>query len=313
MKTKLLLTTIAGALSAASLATTESPAAVQPSTSDLQPDHGWNWAMGEGVTFDETPIVSAEVSLAFDSKYLSYGFIDNNEPILTPSGALTFFDWVTLGSSAIFDLTPYGRRAGYKDREWKTIEYHPTANLGHTFGPDDFAWLPTTVEFSFGYDYEYHPRVCTEGAPRGGDTQYVTFELSLPDLWLEPAFLYERDLMRDNGTYLQLELGHTLELIEETLTFKPSIAQGWGNAQRLRDYACRADDEPLDYAALMDTVVKGEFEWTITDGVALSAYVAYSDFLFDAGVREAAARYEATGDCGRSWNFLAGAALTVSF
>ena len=28
---------------------------------------GWNWAMGEGVAFEETPIVSAEVSLAFDS------------------------------------------------------------------------------------------------------------------------------------------------------------------------------------------------------------------------------------------------------
>ena len=26
-----------------------------------------NWNMGEGVTFDETPIVSTEVGLAFDS------------------------------------------------------------------------------------------------------------------------------------------------------------------------------------------------------------------------------------------------------
>ena len=53
---------------------------------------GWNWAMGEGVAFEETPIVSAEVSLAFDSKFLSYGLVDNNDPILTPSVALT--DWI---------------------------------------------------------------------------------------------------------------------------------------------------------------------------------------------------------------------------
>ena len=55
-------------------------------------DQGLNWAMGEGVTYGETSIVSAEVGLAFDSKFMSYGLVDNNDPILTPSAALTFFD-----------------------------------------------------------------------------------------------------------------------------------------------------------------------------------------------------------------------------
>ena len=53
---------------------------------------GWNWAMGEGVAFEETPIVSAEVSLAFDSKFLSYGLVDSNDPILTPHASMTFVD-----------------------------------------------------------------------------------------------------------------------------------------------------------------------------------------------------------------------------
>ena len=52
---------------------------------------GLNWAMGEGVTFGETSVVSAEVGLAFDSKFMSYGLVDNNDPILTPLAALTFF------------------------------------------------------------------------------------------------------------------------------------------------------------------------------------------------------------------------------
>ena len=43
--------------------------------------------------------------------------------------------------------------------------------------------------------------------------------VSLPDLWLEPRFLYERDVVRDNGTYLNLALGHTFALVDgRTLT-----------------------------------------------------------------------------------------------
>lgn len=277
----------------------------------------------------EAAIVSGEFYLNFDSKYLSYGFVDNNEPILTPGGSLTFFDWVSVGSFAIFDITPYGKRAGYKNREWKAIEYHPTANIGHSFGPDDFDWLPTTVEFSFGFDYEYHPRVCTEGQPRGGDTQFWTFELSLPDLWVEPTFFYERDTMRDNGTYMNLELGHTFALIDgeseeddPVLTLRPSVGQGFGNAQRVRAYAFRpaGEDEdgetvyrPVDKAGLMDTCVKTELTWQICEYFALSGYVAYTDFLFDRQIRHGARCYEVTGDHGRSWNFTAGVALTASF
>lgn len=302
---------------------------------------------GEGLEAEEESIVSAEFSLAFDTKYLSYGFVDNNEPILTPSGYLTFFDWVTIGSYALFDVSRYGRRAGYKDRSWKAIEYHPTVNIGHSYSPEDFEWLPTTVEFSFGYDYEYHPRVCTgaqwidgeycEGQPRGGDTHFFTFELTLPDLWLEPHFLYERDAMRDHGTYLNLELGHTFALIEgaeedddPVLALKPSIAQGWGNAQRIRAYASRQygylyeEDEDgnlvseenweaLDYPALLDTMVKLNLTWNVCENFSIGAYIGYSDFLFDEGVRDAARNYEATGDWTESWNFIGGVALTASF
>ena len=28
---------------------------------------GWSWAMGEGISFNETPIVSAELSISWDS------------------------------------------------------------------------------------------------------------------------------------------------------------------------------------------------------------------------------------------------------
>ena len=79
---------------------------------------GWSYTPGEGVSFNETPIVSAEASLSFDSKYLSYGFVDNKAPILTPAGEITFFDWLTFGVSAIFDVTRYGNHAGYTSRQF---------------------------------------------------------------------------------------------------------------------------------------------------------------------------------------------------
>ena len=290
---------------------------------DEEKSEGWTYTPGEGVSFDEQPIVSAEASLAFDSKYLSYGFVDNKDPILTPAAEITFFDWVTFGVNAIFDVTKYGHRAGYTSRQFQYTELHPTATLGHTFSSEDYEWLPTTIEFAIGYDYEYHPNSKSKGTldddgaydkSISEDTQFVTFEVGLPDLWIEPTFLYERDIMRDNGTYLNLELGHTFNLLgeeDDTLTLRPSIAQGFGNAMRVRAYA-----EGLDHSCLMDTMIKAELGWKICDNVSLSGYVGYSDFLFDRKIREASRDYdiyEGRGKWEYSWNVVAGLALTLSF
>ena len=121
--------------------------------------------------------------------------------------------------------------------------------------------------------------------------------------------------MRDSGTYLNLEIGHTFALIEDgeegadpILTFRPSIAQGFGNTMRVRSYL-----EGLDHSGFMDTCVKGELTWQICDYCALSGYVAYSDFLLDRKIRDASREYEATGKWDHSWNFIAGLALTVNF
>ena len=273
---------------------------------------GLNWAMGEGVTFGETSVVSAEVGLAFDSKFMSYGLVDNNDPILTPSAALTFFDWVTLGVEAIFDTSSYGKRAGYRDHAFRYQELDPGVAIGHAFGPDDAAWLPTTVAFELGYMYESHPKVVDD------DTQFLTFSVGLPDLWFEPTFSYERDIDRDDGTYLNLEVGHTFSVVEgkeegddDILAVRVSLAQGWGDQRRVTAYL--EDANGLNRQSLMDTCLKGEFTWTMADGVTLGAYVAYSDFLFDSDVREASRSYEATGSWDRSWNFVAGLSFAVAF
>ena len=289
---------------------------VQAETKETE-DQGLNWAMGEGVTFGETSVVSAEVGLAFDSKFMSYGLVDNNDPILTPSAALTFFDWVTLGVEAIFDTSSYGKRAGYRDHAFRYQELDPGVAIGHAFGPDAAAWLPTTVAFELGYMYESHPKVVDD------DTQFITFSVGLPDLWFEPTFSYERDIDRDDGTYLNLEVGHTFSVVEgkeegddDILAFRVSLAQGWGDKRRVVAYlpdVGNDEAEGLGRASMMDTCVKGELTWNITDGVSLGAYVAYYDYLFDSHARNSAKAYEATGSHTDSYSFVTGVSIAVAF
>lgn len=279
-------------------------------------DQGLNWAMGEGVTYGETSIVSAEVGLAFDSKFMSYGLVDNKDPIVTPSAAVTFLDWITFDCAALFDTTTYGRKAGYSNRGGRYIEFDSGVSLAHAFSPDDYGFLPTTVELSLGYAYEYHPRAMGGGTGEpGDDTQFVTFEVGLPDLWVEPKLAFERDIDRDNGTYVNLELGHSFALIDgagenddPVLVLRPSVAQGLGNTQRTRGY-----DLAEDHGGLMDTCVKLELTWNMGGGVALGAYVAYYDYLFDATLREGARAYEATGRADTSYHFVGGLALAATF
>ena len=279
----------------------------------------------EGVVEEGESVVSAEASLKFDSKYLSYGFVDNRDPILTPGAEISFFDALTVGVEAIFDTTKYGRKAGYGNRGGKYSELHPYLEVSHSFTPEDFEDLPTTIDVSLNWMYEYHP----EFKARHGhhdrtwddNTHFWTLEVGLPDLWLEPVMYIERDAMRDDGTYVNLELGHTFAVVagdgeedDPVLTLRPSVAQGFGNGQRVKAYAVKeTDGEGCNHAGLMDTMFKLELEWAICDCTKLSAYVGYSDFLFDRKIRHGARNYEWSGRWDESWNIVGGLALTIGF
>lgn len=274
--------------------------------------------------------VSVEAGIALDSKYLSYGVVDNNDPIVTPSACITFFDWMFIGFDAIFDVTPYGRKKVpnddgelehlYSNRGGRYTEFDPYIGIAHAFTPEDWEFLPTTIEFSLDYCYEYHPE--SMGKVWGEHSQFITLEVGLPDLWLEPKFTYERDIDRDNGTYLNLELGHTFSLIDgesddddPVLSLRPSVGQGFGNGQRVGYYLWKdnEDGDPLDHAGLMDTCIKLELAWNFCEYFTLSGYVAYSDFLFDRQIRQASRYYEPHGKWEESYNFICGLALNFAF
>ena len=269
---------------------------------------------------DEIP-VSAEFGLAFDSKYMTYGVIDGKDPIVTPSAEISFFDTLYFGVESIFDVTKgNGKRPvgeGYGNRAGKYTTLDAIVGLRHDF---DLGEKFGTLSADVNYIYEYLPMGRDEECP---DTQYVNLELSLGDLWLEPTLAIERDLMADNGTYVNFEVGHTFTLIDgeegeedPVLTLRPAVGQGFGNTQRTRGYFAETT-EGFDHGGLMDTSISLTAEWAICDHLTLSGYVAYYDYLFDRNMRHAARDYNgqwSNADRYRdSYNFVGGLALTASF
>ena len=276
---------------------------------------------------DDSPLaglVAVEAGLAFDSRYMTYGVIDGKDPIVTPSAQITFFDWVYFGVESIFDVTKgNGKRGGYGNRagEWTTLD--SIVGIAHDFEiNEDIGAL--SVDFNYIYEslrrYKYHN---SSGADKDmGDTQYLNLELSLGDLWFEPTLWIERDLMADDGTYVNFEIGHTFPIIDgegedddPVLAFRPSVGQGFGNTLRSHGYFNDVMDNGFSHGGLMDTTIKGELTWNFCENFSLTGYVAYSDYWFDGNMRDAARAYNgAWGSCcDHSWNFYGGIALGLSF
>lgn len=270
---------------------------------------GWNYEAGNGISYNETPIMTAEFTLGFDSRYMTYGVIDGKDPIVVPGVTGTFFDWFYIGVESIFDVTKgngkgfeYGNRAG----RYTTLDAF--VGLAHSF---DLGDTLGALDVDVGYLYEYMPRSLREN----WETQYVYAEASLGDLWFEPKVAFERDIMLDEGTYVNVEVGHTIELTE-TLSLRPAVAQGFGNSLRTKGYFGALEEfEGFDHGGLMDTSLRVDLEYALTDWLTLGAYVAYYDYWLDGNMRDAARAYNAQWGraCDHSWNFVGGLSVTATF
>ena len=261
---------------------------------------------------EEDSIVSAEAYFGVDSKYITYGVMDGKDPIVRMNGYVTFLDWWYIGGEMLFDVTKgNGKRGpyGWGNRAGKYTTIDAQTGLAHEF---DLGETLGKLSVDVYYTYEYVAR--HKGTMN--DTQYIDFELRLNDLWFEPHLWFERDLMADDGTYVNLEVGHTFPLIgdgeDATLTFKPSFAQGWGNTLRTRGYGLSDD-----HGGLMDATIKGELVWAVCDHVKVKAYIAYCDYWFDRKLRHGARDYNGAWGHGdkyaNSWNIYGGVGVALSF
>lgn len=262
-----------------------------------------------GATLDD--FVQGSLTVDYETKVLSYGLPDSDDPNFLPYGELRFFDHLSFGGKFYIDTSRIGERMGRGDRSWDFWEVDFPADLRHAFTPEEFGWLPTSIEIGAGYRYEYHP-------PRTHikDTQFWLADVSLPDLWLVPCLSYERDVIRDNGTYLNLGIYREIEVLEKVF-LTPSFSQGWGDRKRVRGYLSDPDmTEPLDRAGLMDSRLQLAFAWRPQAWLELSAFVAYSDFWFDRHIRDASRNYIRQIDGGArndSWCFPVGVSVACKF
>ena len=255
--------------------------------------------------------VGGSLTVDFESKVLSYGLPDSDDPNFMPYGELKFFRHLFVGSRFYIDTSRIGERMGRGDCRWDVWEVDFPMGIRHVFTPEEAGWLPTSVETGIGYRYEYHPRH-TDIA----DTQFWLADISLPDLWLVPGLSYERDVIRDNGTYLNLCIRKEIEVFEKVF-MTPSVSQGWGDRKRVGGYLSRPDmTGPLHHAGLMDAVLKLALAWRPLESFEVAGFVAYSDFLFDRRIRDASRNYIRQIDGGaqnRSWCFPVGLSLTYLF
>ena len=246
----------------------------------------------------------------FVSKVLSYGLPDSSKPNLLPYGELTFFGCLSAGSRFYFDLTDIGERMGRGDCTCDLWEVDIPVDLRKRFSPEDCAWIPTCVEIGIGYRYEYHP-----SHTRIADTQFWLADVSLPDIWIVPCFSYERDVIRDNGTYLNISLSKEIAILD-SVSLIPSISQGWGDVRRVAGYLPAPDMVGrLEHSGLMDASFRMDLVWNVSEMVSISAFVAYSEFLFDCDIRNASRNYIRQTDDGarnRSWCIPFGLSVKLS-
>ena len=286
--------------------------AEKPSEEESAP-HGWSHAMGDGLKYNGNSILLFETSLGVDSRYMTYGLIDGKDPIFRPNITMTMADWVYFTAEGLFDLTKgNGKRGGYGNRAGKCQTLDTSVGLYHEFEINEDVG---TLSVDFSYMYEYLPR--HHGLMR--DTQYFDLVVGLSEgsHWIAPKLWIERDIMIDEGTYVNLELGHKFALVQgeegedPVVAFTPSVAQGVGNTSRTHGYF----GGHFRHGGMMDTCLKGTLRWNIASGVALEGYVAYTDYIFDSNMRDAARAYNAEWGkgCDHSWNFFGGIALKLTF
>lgn len=254
-----------------------------------------------------------EIAVDFCSRQLTYGLVDNRDPIVM-FGALAEWHGFTFEAATIFDTTKWGRKqGGYGNRQGTYQELAFGPGYAYTFSPDEFRWLPTTLELSANYIYEYHPPVRKGQGESNPDTQFINAGMALPDLWLAPALSAEFDLDNEPGAiYLVAEVGHAFTLVSaaggretDPLSFAMGAGVGFGNAKRNRY------DAGFDSCAFKDIWVSAALQWQIKDTVVLVPYVAVYEQIHRR--LRAAAREYIDEETHASTQLIGGVRLVASF
>lgn len=262
----------------------------------------------------EDDLPSLELSFDYCTRQTTYGLTDNPDPIYQIGGVIEWRGF-SFEVGSIWDTSHWGKspeNGGYGDRKNKYQELTFGPGYSYQFSPDDFSWLPTTVELGGNYIYEYHPATPRRHYGRADtnpDTQFINVNAGLPDLWLEPALSVEFDIDNEMGAqYYLAEIGHTFLLLgkedDPLLDFGLTAGLGFGNAKR-NEY-----DADWHKCAFKDVSLTGTLTFYPCRYVSIAPYVVVSDQL--GGPLRDAAR-ESDGSDHKHAYLYGGVALTASF
>ena len=231
----------------------------------------------------ETELPEFSAGIDYSSRQVTRGLIDNEEGIVTLSGAI---GWKGLAFEVdgLFNTTDEMEEDGFD--AWDNTEVDYIIGYGYTFGADDFS-LPTDIEVGIDYTYEWD----NDGDAEGAETehfQYLHASIGLPEVFLSPTIAGEWMLDRFHGQYYSLELSHGFDLIagegedaDPVLALNLSLAQGIAND--------KYDDDDLgkDFWAFRDTTLTATLDWAACDHLTISPYISCAD-TFSGTVRDAA-------------------------
>lgn len=213
---------------------------------------------------DESSWWRPEVTVGADfaSQQMTYGLVDNDDPIVTLSGSAAWKVF-SFGVEGIFDTTDWGETdGGYGDRKWKWQELDLTPAVSWTFEE----LLPTPLETELSYCWAHHPDAKDEeGEDANPDTQTIGLSLGLPEIPLSPALSLEWDIDDEEGAvYAMLEVSHSFELLsaededaDPVLALELGAGLGMGNAKR-NDF-----DAEWDHASLKDVQLTAALPWNV--------------------------------------------------
>ena len=252
-------------------------------------------------------VPEATVGVDFSSQQMTYGLVDNDDPIVT-AGASLGWGFFSFGVEGIFDTTDWGETdGGYGDREWKWQELDLTPAVAWTFEE----LLPTPLEAELSYCWAHHPDAKDEeGEDANPDTQTIGLSLGLPEAVLAPSLALEWDIDDEEGAvYAQLGVSHAFELLaapeedeDPALALELHAALGMGNAKR------NECDAEWDHASLKDVEVGAALPWKV-GALTVSPYVLCTEQVEHA-LRRAAKDADPDGE---SFQWVAGVALEASF
>ena len=267
---------------------------------------GTAWAEEEE---DGAPWWRPEVTVGVDvaSQQMTYGLVDNDDPIVTGSASLAWTAF-SFGVEGIFDTTDWGETdGGYGDREWKWQELDLTPALGWTF--EEGLATPVAVELS--YSWQHHPDAKDEeGNDANPDTQVIGFSVGLPEVFLAPTLDGEWDIDDENGAlYAMLGISHAFELLagaeegdDPALALELGAGLGMGNAKR------NECDAEWDHASLKDVQLSASLPWN-AGVLTVTPYVLCTEQVEHALRR---ASKEADPD-GHSFQWVAGLSVEAAF